>query len=36
MMRDHPVDRANPNRERRPVLSRTAAAARRLVLPRRG
>lgn len=35
-MRDHPVDRADPNRERRPVLSRTATAARRFVLSRRG
>lgn len=35
-MRDHPVDRANPNRERRPVLCRTATAARRFVLSRRG
>jgi len=34
-MRDHPVDRADPDRERRPVLSRAAAAACRLVLPRR-
>lgn len=35
MMRDHAVDGADPDRERRPVLIRAAAAARRLVLPRR-
>ena len=34
MMRDYPVHRANPDRERRPVLSRTATAARCFVLSR--
>lgn len=36
MMCDYAVDRADPNRERRPVLNRTAAAARRFVLSCRG
>lgn len=35
-MRYYPVDRADPDRKCRPVLSRATTAARRLILPRRG
>lgn len=35
VMRHYPVDRADPDRERRPVLGRAAATARHFVLPRR-